>query len=525
MKITFLGHAGMFIETARGSILCDPWFNPAFFTSWFPFPANDHLPVERYWRPTFLYISHLHRDHLDARFLAEHVSKEVTVILPDLPIRALETELVALGFTRFLRTRRAEPAVIDGLRVMVETYVTPADGPHGDSSLAVDDGEVRVLDQNDAQPKDFESLRAFGPYDAHFVQFSGAHYYPVAYRLPDKVKAAIGRKKRREHLERALLYIKEIGARHIFPTAGPACYLDDDLFHLNDFDNEPSNMFPDQTVMLDYLRERGTSNSHLAVPGTVIELTRSGCDVRQPGSEVLSAFGRKREYLTAYRERMRDRIAADKAAWPSADIDVPTAMREWIEPLLAKAGGLRRRIDGRILLDGGAGCQVVIDAGDVRVAPWQGQYCRFRFRIDPRLLRALAATREFDWENSLFGGFRFTAERDGPYNEHVYFLLKSLSSDHIDYLESFYAQPQPGRELWECGDYLVERRCPHMHADLKRFAKVEDGILTCTMHGWEFELATGRCLTSDDRELYRVRLHGSDARMTRSEREDGSAAH
>jgi UDP-MurNAc hydroxylase len=26
-------------------------------------------------------------------------------------------------------------------------------------------------------------------------------------------------------------------------------------------------------------------------------------------------------------------------------------------------------------------------------------------------------------------------------------------------------------------------------------------VLTCRLHGWEFELATGRCLTSDDRKL------------------------
>ncbi|MBA2289751.1 MAG: MBL fold metallo-hydrolase, partial [Chloroflexia bacterium] len=40
MKVTFLGHAGMYIETTFGSILCDPFFNPAYFGSWYPYPAN-----------------------------------------------------------------------------------------------------------------------------------------------------------------------------------------------------------------------------------------------------------------------------------------------------------------------------------------------------------------------------------------------------------------------------------------------------------------------------------------------------
>ncbi len=43
MRATSLGHAGILIETDAGSILCDPWFVPAFFGSWFVFPRNDQL--------------------------------------------------------------------------------------------------------------------------------------------------------------------------------------------------------------------------------------------------------------------------------------------------------------------------------------------------------------------------------------------------------------------------------------------------------------------------------------------------
>ena len=47
MRITGLGHAGMFIETTGGSILCDPVIGPSFFGSWFPFPDNRGLDWER----------------------------------------------------------------------------------------------------------------------------------------------------------------------------------------------------------------------------------------------------------------------------------------------------------------------------------------------------------------------------------------------------------------------------------------------------------------------------------------------
>ena len=60
----------------------------------------------------------------------------------------------------------------------------PADGPLGDSALVLGDGATRVLNQNDARPGDPALLQALGPYDAHFVQFSGAIWYPIVYDFP-----------------------------------------------------------------------------------------------------------------------------------------------------------------------------------------------------------------------------------------------------------------------------------------------------------------------------------------------------
>ena len=56
----------------------------------------------------------------------------------------------------------------------------------------------------------------------------------------------------------------------------------------------------------------------------------------------------------------------------------------------------------------------------------------------------------------------------------------------------------------ELGDWVVQRRCPHRNADLSVFGEVEDATLTCTLHGWRFDLATGRCLTAADHPI-RVR--------------------
>ncbi len=85
MRITFLGHAGLFVETRHGSVLCDPWFTPAYFGSWFPFPRNDRLDPAEFGRPDFLYVSHLHRDHFDPEFLGRHVGEGHPGPAPGLP--------------------------------------------------------------------------------------------------------------------------------------------------------------------------------------------------------------------------------------------------------------------------------------------------------------------------------------------------------------------------------------------------------------------------------------------------------
>ena len=54
------------------------------------------------------------------------------------------------------------------------------------------------------------------------------------------------------------------------------------------------------------------------------------------------------------------------------------------------------------------------------------------------------------------------------------------------------------------GDYIVQRLCPHRLADLSVFGEIDDDQLVCTLHGWRFDLETGRCVNADDRKL-RVR--------------------
>jgi UDP-MurNAc hydroxylase len=511
LRITYLGHAGLHIQTSAGSILCDPWKNPAYFGSWFVFPDNSWLDWDHYGQADYLYVSHLHQDHFDPDLLSRHVSRAATVLLPDFPVPDLRERLERLGFTRFQVIPSGRIVEHDGLRLMVQALSSPADGPLGDSLLAVDDGTARVLNQNDARPSDLDPILAFGSFDVHFLQYSGAIWWPWTYDLPLAAKRAFGAAKRANGLDRALRYVRAIGARYVVPSAGPPCFLDDELFDLNDVACDDANTFPDQTVFLSYLAEKGIDGGTFVVPGAAVEVIGGECKVHWPAeaSEVMRPFTDKAQYLRSYADRMRPQIEAAKRGWPAPGVDVLAELKSWFEPLLELADHIRAGVGGPVLLRITGEQPVVIDfpAGEVRA--YEGESCRYEFTIDGSLVQRLIADHQVDWVNSLFLSMRFGARRVGTYNEYIYTFFKCLAPDRLMYAEGWYASQQGDEGDIQLGDWVVQRRCPHLNGDLSRFGKTDGTTLTCTMHGWQFDLASGRCLVSDS-PAHRLRSRPAD---------------
>jgi UDP-MurNAc hydroxylase len=535
MRTTFLGQAGVYIETRAGSILCDPWFSPAYFGSWFPFPANDRIDPASIASPTYLYISHLHHDHFDPAWLSQHMNRDATVLLPDYLIDDLRHELHRLGFRRFIETADTEPISLDGgLTVMINALTAPTDGPIGDSALLVDDGEIRLLNMNDSRPPDPDKLLALGPIDLLFLQFSGAIWYPMVYEFPAKAKVTLAHKKRVVQLARAQRYIEIINPAFVVPSAGPPCFLDDDLFEFNDLTRDPANIFPDQEVFLDYLAENGIAGGRLMLPGSVGELRPGSFEVRHPVDdvEVRRIFDRREDYLREYQARVRPLLEVEHARWvaqpePESDesgtedvarLDLVAELKAWFEPLMGFGELICSGIGAPVLLDlrgpqglaevpTGQPAGIVLDFVDQLVRPWDGlEAPRYIFRIDRPLVEVLVREHEVDWVNSLFLSMRFRAARKGPYNEYVYTWFKCLDLERLQYAEGFYAEKAKAEGSCVIDGWEVQRRCPHMMADLTRFATIDDGILTCSLHGWQYELETGRCLTSEGHEITARRL-------------------
>ena len=513
MQAISIGHAGILIRTRGITIVCDPWFVPAFFASWCVFPRNDQLPedvVHDICNPDFLYISHLHGDHFDIPFLKEKMNKNTTVLLPDFPTRELEREYNKLGFRQFVRTiKGVEQEIAPGVTIAIHPESSITDGPAGDSALVVSDGDARLVNQNDCRTNDLGALRSHGPVDLHWLQFSGAIWYPMVYEMDAAEKKQLCVDKVESQFARALRYVEAINATTVVPSAGPPCFLDDDLFHLNMITGDEASIFPDQTEFQRRMADEGRLNAATTIPGTSFTVLGGGVTVEQPmsGEEITRIFTHKAEYLRNYKADFDSWLHEQKNAWAVEPTDLIGTLKLWWEPLMAMATQVRAGIGANCLLNAGD-LAIYINFVDGTVQQHAGEPFSFRFDIARDLVENVVAQRAVDWSNSLFLSARFTAWRAGEYNEYIYNFFKSLSVERMTRTESEAKNKLLGVPSDESdiviGDYEVQRRCPHRNADLSVFGEIDGDDLVCTLHGWKFSLEDGHCRNAAEKAI-RVR--------------------
>jgi UDP-MurNAc hydroxylase len=517
VRATSIGHAGILIETEAGSILCDPWFIPAFFGSWFVFPRNDQLSddlLERIENADFLYISHLHADHHDEPWLDQHLRRDIPILLPGYPTREQRRALQSHGFNNFIQTTDTEELEIaPGLKVAIHIESSITDGPGGDSALVVMHDGINLVNQNDCRTSSLGQLADHGPVDLHWLQFSGAIWYPMVYEMPEEEKRTLCTAKVSAQFARAMRYVEIIDSRAVVPSAGPPAFLDEDLFGVNMIDGNEMSIFPDQTQFLAKLEDAGHQGV-MNVPGTEINVTADSIDVTHPmpETEMQSIFTDKRAYLKRYQADWQPWLDDMKANWNAPSTDLLATLKSWWEPLLEMAPTLCSMVGGNVLINAGE-LPILVDFANAEVRQHDGEDFSFRFDIARELVETVAAKRAVDWSNSLLLSCRFTAWREGDFNEYVYNFLKSLSRERMKRAEAEIVRKlavASGTDLPEeadiqIGDYIVARRCPHRNADLEAFGEIEGDEFVCTLHGWRFDCETGACLTAETEAKLRIR--------------------
>ncbi|MFZ6990403.1 Rieske 2Fe-2S domain-containing protein [Curtobacterium sp. RRHDQ66] len=503
MRITGLGHAGLWIETDNATVLCDPWLNPAFFGSWFPHPDNRGLDWSRFSRPDYMYISHRHADHLDARLLRDLVDKRTTILVPDYPTADLERSLTDIGFTNLRRMPANTTVQLDGLSAMISPMRSPSDGPIGDSSLSLSDGRNTILNQNDAHLLNLDVIREFGPYGIHFMQHSGAIWWPMCYDMSPRAMRSFAALKRQSQRKRAIFYAKAIDATSVVPFAGPPAFLDEPLQRLNGTGPDGESIFESQEVFLEQLSESGVDQQGIRfVAGTEITLeNNSVAAVRQTlfdEEQIDWIYRNPQEYIEVQATDRREEIEEARVP-PPGDVDGEfylQTLKNWFEPLMASAPIISSALAGGVALDLGI-VDVMLDFRRSEVRHREpADKPRYWFQIEPALVYSNIQAAEPDWCNTIFLSFRFKTGRVGKFNQQLYAFFTSLSQERMDYIERWYAEKASAREMIDIGDWTVQRNCPHLGADFSTSGIIEGEQLVCQVHGWRFDLATGACLTT-----------------------------
>ena len=322
---------------------------------------------------------------------------------------------------------------------------------------------------------------------AHMLQFSGAIWYPMVYELPQAAKTAFGKQKRDRQFDRTWRYIDDLKASLVFPIAGPPCFLDDELWQFNDIFGDEGNIFPDQWVFMARVREGRRRQRRRAAARLRGDADRGR--VRRPTHPV----ARRRRVLRrqggstsrSTRERKRPVIEAEKASWRHPEIDVLKEMKRRIEPLLDESIYLAKGVGGPVRFD-----LVGYDGESIEsiVVDFPGKEVR---RATPTRRCATGSAPSGRWSSTCCTSTRSTgstrcscpagsrAARIGQYNEFVYAFFKCLSEERLQYAEGWYDEHERTTDAEDItlDDWVVQRRCPHLKADLTRFGIVDGDTL------------------------------------------------
>src|SRR6185295_10842912 len=97
MKVTYIGHACMIMESGGTRILMDPWLiDPTYHGTWWHYPPLT-LGIRDLPKIDYLYISHEHPDHFDPPTLRQF-DKDLKVIIPNFRRKRFLERLQAIGF-------------------------------------------------------------------------------------------------------------------------------------------------------------------------------------------------------------------------------------------------------------------------------------------------------------------------------------------------------------------------------------------------------------------------------------------
>jgi hypothetical protein len=266
MKITFIGHASILIETRGVRILSDPWWRgPCFGAQWWIYPPAHVEPLAE--GVDFIYISHGHHDHLHPGTLRTLDRKATCLVSSRIGIAGIPR---GLGFPVVELDDDTVHELAPGVRCrVIETHAE-------DTLFVVEDGERVCVNLNDAlhaAPADVQDRfvgllnKLYPRIDYVFCGYGVASHFPNCYEIPGKDREATAAR-RQAHFNRQWgRIVAALSPRYAFPFAADVAFLEDDLL----WTNEPTRNAERPTGVFRTLHPGSSTTVVDIAPGFCIE--------------------------------------------------------------------------------------------------------------------------------------------------------------------------------------------------------------------------------------------------------------
>ena len=234
MRVTFIAHASILVQSNGVSVLSDPWWKgPCYGAQWWLYPEPYLAAIENE-KIDYIYISHGHHDHFHPTTLKQF-SRDIRVLIPK--ESDLRTAIRALGFQVIEVNGEKEHHLSDS----ITCRILPTVG--GDSLMAISDGTETCLNLNDSlhasstvvQGKFVDLLRNFyRRLDYVFCGYGTASHFPNCYVIPGKDKVETARMRQSHFNQSWAEVIQRLAPRFAFPFAADVVLLEEDLFWSNE---------------------------------------------------------------------------------------------------------------------------------------------------------------------------------------------------------------------------------------------------------------------------------------------------
>jgi UDP-MurNAc hydroxylase len=498
MRITFLGHAGFLAETESAVLVADPWLSPtgAFDAAWFQFPRNHHLAalvqekLADSSKSRYLYISHEHKDHFDKAFLDSIQCRDLTVILPRFDRPALADAMRDYGCTELVLAEDQEEVKISG--GTLKLYLDDSELNRDSAMLLKADGEA-FLNLNDCRVTDALPVisREEGSIDVLATQFSGANWHPVCYDYSQDRYESISKKKVMAKFNAVAQGIKTISPRFYLPSAGPPCFLDPTLLHIN---FEPVNIFPQAWALTRYLERRFPASATawpVLMPGDVLDVT-AGL-VHELGSERVDEAGFRRyveDYAAMFSGLFRARQDLAEASDPASLLErLQESLRGKLDAL-----ELHKRVTTNLYFGFTDVPDIMLRVSfperDIATCHGIDEADFYEIRA-PSWEVARALENRISWEDFAHT-FRLRLARAPDVYQTIISAFIRLDPDDLNRFcrKILNIESRQERIIKEANGtrYVVDRYCPHQGGDLL-YGWIDDNrYLTCPRHGWRYDL-------------------------------------